>query len=228
VRVIASPAPAAWPLRALSRKPPSGRHRTRVGARAAPVPCPAIALYSTQAVHAAARALVRRRRDQGRAPVGLAGRRVHPRPQIRSARPTAVRAVPARPVGVLAPQRRPARHGATPRRSLRQLRRFGPPVRVIFSARDHYLNPGSSAISLRCSPTASGICSTAPGTTSKSTNRSRWPISSSANREQQVTATVTPRRFPAAGLAGRTELHRAHARQRLILGMRILQRQSAR
>ena len=103
---------------------------------------PAIALYSTPVVRAAARAVVRRRPDVDRRlytwqvgkfilDPGLRARLV---PQLYE------QFLPARPAfwrlnddllgAVLARRRR-----------IGDMRRFGPPVRVIFGARDRYLNP---------------------------------------------------------------------------------------
>jgi len=103
---------------------------------------PAIALYSTPVVRAAARAVVRRRPDLDRRLYTWQVGRFIQDPQLRQ------RLVPQ-----LYEQFGPARPafwrlnddllGAVlaRRRRIGDLRRFGPPVRVIFGARDRYLNP---------------------------------------------------------------------------------------
>jgi haloalkane dehalogenase len=103
---------------------------------------PAIALYSTPVVRAAARALVRRRPDLDRRlytwQVGKfiqdPGERHRLVPQLyaqfRPARPAFWRLNDDLLGAVLARRRR-----------IGDMRRFGPPVRVIFGARDRYLNP---------------------------------------------------------------------------------------
>jgi haloalkane dehalogenase len=103
---------------------------------------PAIALYSTPVVRAAARAIVRRRPDLDRRLYAWqVGTFIHD-PQQR-----------AQLVPLLYEQFLPARPAfwrlnddligtvLTRRRRIPELRRFGPPVRVIFGARDRYLNP---------------------------------------------------------------------------------------
>jgi haloalkane dehalogenase len=103
---------------------------------------PAIALYSTPVLRAAARAVVRRRSDlDQRLYAWQVGRFVHD-PQLRS-----------QVVAQLYEQFLPARPAfwrlnddlittvLTRRRRVGELHRFGPPVRVIFGARDRYLNP---------------------------------------------------------------------------------------
>lgn len=103
---------------------------------------PAIALYSTPVVRTAARALVRRRPDLDR--------RLYTWQVGRFIQDPAVRDVL---VPQLYEQFLPARPAfwrlnddllttvLTRRRRLPQLRRFGPPVQVIFGTRDRYLNP---------------------------------------------------------------------------------------
>jgi pimeloyl-ACP methyl ester carboxylesterase len=103
---------------------------------------PAIALYSTPVVRAAARAVVRRRPDLDRRLYTWQVGRFIQDPQLRQ------RLVPQ-----LYKQFGPARPafwrlnddllGAVlaRRRRIGDMRRFGPPVRVIFGARDRYLNP---------------------------------------------------------------------------------------
>jgi pimeloyl-ACP methyl ester carboxylesterase len=103
---------------------------------------PAIALYSTPVVRAAARAVVRRRPDlDRRLYTWQVGRFIRdPRLRQRLVPQLYEEFGPARPAfwrlnddllgAVLARRRR-----------IPDLRRFGPPVRVIFGARDRYLNP---------------------------------------------------------------------------------------
>jgi pimeloyl-ACP methyl ester carboxylesterase len=103
---------------------------------------PAIALYSTPVVRAAARAVVRRRPDLDRRlytwQVGKfiqdPGERHRLVPQLyeqfQPARPAFWRLNDDLLGAVLARRRR-----------IPDLRRFGPPVRVVFGARDRYLNP---------------------------------------------------------------------------------------
>jgi pimeloyl-ACP methyl ester carboxylesterase len=103
---------------------------------------PAIALYSTPVVRAAARAVVRRRPDlDRRLYTWQVGRFIQdPRLRQRLVPQLYEEFGPARPAfwrlnddllgAVLARRRR-----------IPGLRRFGPPVRVIFGARDRYLNP---------------------------------------------------------------------------------------
>jgi haloalkane dehalogenase len=103
---------------------------------------PAIALYSTPVVRAAARAVVRRRPDlDRRLYTWQVGRFIQdPRLRQRLVPQLYEEFGPARPafwrlnddlLGAVL-----ARHRRIP-----DLRRFGPPVRVIFGARDRYLNP---------------------------------------------------------------------------------------
>jgi pimeloyl-ACP methyl ester carboxylesterase len=103
---------------------------------------PAIALYSTPVIRAAARALVRRRPDLDRRLYAWQVGAFIQDPQVRELLVPQLyeQFLPARPAfwrlnddlltAVL-----------TRRRCLPQLRRFIPPVRVIFGARDRYLNP---------------------------------------------------------------------------------------
>jgi haloalkane dehalogenase len=103
---------------------------------------PAIALYSTPVVRAAARAIVRRWPDLDRRLYAWQVGRFIQDPQQR-----------AQLVPLLYEQFLPARPAfwrlnddligtvLTRRRRIPELRRFGPPVRVIFGARDRYLNP---------------------------------------------------------------------------------------
>jgi len=103
---------------------------------------PAIALYSTPVLRAAARAVVRRRPDLDRRLYAWqVGRFIHD-PEVRQPVVTQLyeEFLPARPafwrlnddlLGTV----------LTRRRRLPDLRRFDPPVRVIFGARDRYLNP---------------------------------------------------------------------------------------
>jgi hypothetical protein len=81
----------------------------------------------------------------------------------------------------------------TRRRRVPQMHRFGPPIRVIFGARDRYLNPRVARTSRPCSRTASCTCSTAPGTTSRSTSRSKWQTSSPATKQQPPATARGPR-----------------------------------
>ena len=103
---------------------------------------PAIALYSTPVVRAVARAVVRRRPDLDRRlyawQVGMFIQDPQQRAQL--VPPLYEQFLPARPafwrlnddlIGTV----------LTRRRRIPELRRFGPPVRVIFGARDRYLNP---------------------------------------------------------------------------------------
>jgi haloalkane dehalogenase len=103
---------------------------------------PAIALYSTPVVRAVARAIVRRLPDLDRRlyawQVGLFIQDPQQRAQL--VPPLYEQFLPARPafwrlnddlIGTV----------LTRRRRIPELRRFGPPVRVIFGARDRYLNP---------------------------------------------------------------------------------------
>ncbi len=103
---------------------------------------PAIALYSTPVVRAAARAVVRRWPDLDRRlyawQVGMFIQ--DPRQRAQLVPPLYEQFLPARPafwrlnddlIGTV----------LTRRRRIPELRRFGPPVRVIFGARDRYLNP---------------------------------------------------------------------------------------
>jgi len=103
---------------------------------------PAIALYSTPVIRAAARALARRRPDLDRRMYAWqVGKFIHD-PEVRE------QLVPQ-----LYQQFLPARPAFwrlnddllttvfTRRRRIPELRRFGRPVRVIFGARDRYLNP---------------------------------------------------------------------------------------
>ena len=136
----------------------------------------AIALYSTPVIRTVARTLVRRRPDLDRRLYAWQVGGFIQDPEVRG------RLVPQ-----LYEQFLPARPtfwrlnddllGAvfTRRRRIPELRRFARPVQIIFGSRDRSLNPGSLATSPRCSPAASCICSTTPGTLSKSTSRSRSP-----------------------------------------------------
>jgi pimeloyl-ACP methyl ester carboxylesterase len=103
---------------------------------------PAIALYSTPAVRAAARAIVRRLPDLDRRLYAWQVGKFIQDPQQRAqlVPPLYEQFLPARPafwrlnddlIGTV----------LTRRRRIPELRRFGPPVRVIFGARDRYLNP---------------------------------------------------------------------------------------
>jgi pimeloyl-ACP methyl ester carboxylesterase len=103
---------------------------------------PAIALYSTPVIRVAARAVVRRRPDLDRRLYTWQVGQFIADPAFR-----------AQLVPQLYEQFLPARPafwrlnddllGAvlTRRRRIPEMRRFGPPVRVIFGARDRYLNP---------------------------------------------------------------------------------------
>jgi haloalkane dehalogenase len=103
---------------------------------------PAIALYSTPVVRVAARALARRRPDLDRRLYAWqVGRFIHD-PEVREPLVAQLyeQFLPARPafwrlnddlLGTV----------LTRRRRILDLRRFDPPVRVIFGARDRYLNP---------------------------------------------------------------------------------------
>jgi haloalkane dehalogenase len=103
---------------------------------------PAIALYSTPVIRAAARVIVRRRPDLDRHLYTWQVGRFVADPQVR-----------AQLVPQLYQQFLPARPAfwrlnddllttvVTRRRRLPQLRRFAPQVQVIFGARDRYLNP---------------------------------------------------------------------------------------
>ncbi len=103
---------------------------------------PAIALYSTPAVRTAARALARRRPDLDRRLYAWqVGRFIHDS-EVRGPLVAQLyeQFLPARPafwrlnddlLGTV----------LTRRRRIPELRRFDPPVRVIFGARDRYLNP---------------------------------------------------------------------------------------
>jgi haloalkane dehalogenase len=103
---------------------------------------PAIALYSTPVVRAVARAIARRLPDLDRRlytwQVGMFIQ--DPRQRAQLVPPLYEQFLPARPafwrlnddlIGTV----------LTRRRRIPELRRFGPPVRVIFGARDRYLNP---------------------------------------------------------------------------------------
>ncbi len=103
---------------------------------------PAIALYSTPGVRAAARAIVRRRPDLDRRLYSWQVGGFIQDPEVRQSMVSQLYAAfrPARPafwrlnddlLGTVFSRRR--RIGA--------LRRFNPPVRIVFGARDRYLNP---------------------------------------------------------------------------------------
>jgi hypothetical protein len=74
----------------------------------------------------------------------------------------------------------------TRRRRIPELRRFQPPVRVIFGARDRDLNPRVARQFAALFPTVNCTCSTGPGTSSRSTSRSRSPPSSWMNEQVLV------------------------------------------
>src|SRR5512133_2546537 len=144
---------------------------------------PAIALYSTPLIRTATRTLVRWRPEVDRRLYAWQVGKFIQDPEIRKA---------------LVPQlyeqfllARPAFWRLnddllgtvlTRRRRIPELRRFDPPVRIIFGARDRSLNLGSPATLPRCSRTASCTCWTRPGISSRSTSHARWPTSSSATR----------------------------------------------